>query len=164
LTTKSAGALSLGRGCQTGITDLTTVWQVSPRVRLLGTWTYGVTRVRSSSRPSLISFTGPLHSLDCRMGVLVLGSERFPFHCGVFYSEPRRVLSAPVRVHMPVQHLRDGSTRYHTFTTQLTPTHPIRRLEAVVETQLPCNLTLSASFSAHLSHKTHLAAVLCVKG
>jgi hypothetical protein len=149
LTTKSAGALSLGKGSVTSTYDLTTMWQPVNNLYFLNTLTYGRTQVCPSPELRLITPTAPLQTLEWRMGVMgqgTLGAER-SVNWGLFYSEPSRVVSAPVHLLFPVEHRRDGSIRYHEEDRHLRPDGKERRVEGVVSVPLASDLSVSTAVS-----------------
>jgi hypothetical protein len=149
LTTKSAGALSLGAGSITGTMDFTTLWQVSERISMVNTLVYGQTRPYRALHLSMLTPLAPIHTMEIRSGVMMkeMSIGSLPLNWGIFYSEPKRVVSARTQLTMPIEHCMDGSIRYEEKEVNLKPDAKERRFEAVAETSLASGLTLSTSFS-----------------
>jgi hypothetical protein len=149
LMTKSAGALSFGDGSVTSSCDLTTLWKVTDNFSIVNTLVCGYTQVRSLPKLLLITPTAPMRTMEWRMGIMskeTLGTEH-PINWGLFYCEPKRVVSAPVRLRLPVEHRIDGSIRYQEERTHLRPDAKERRIEGIIETPLPWGLRFSTAVS-----------------
>ncbi|MDR2417415.1 MAG: hypothetical protein LBD15_04645 [Holosporales bacterium] len=165
LTTRTAGAFTLGPGSVTSITDLTAFWEVSQQVCFVSTFVYGCTRVRTQSEQSLLTPTAPLHTLEWRAGMIVKGAINY----GIFYTEPRRVVSAPMWLKMPVEHCANGSIRYEERALNLRPNACERRVEAVMETPLFPSFLFSVAIGyihnrSHCANsKPHMTAAFSIK-
>jgi hypothetical protein len=140
LTSRAAGALSLGSGSITSLVDLTTFYEISPNLCFANMLVYGCTRVRTSSRGRLLTPLTPLQTVEWRTGLMMRGSVNW----GLFYTEPRCVVSALMRLKVPVEHCMDGTMRYEERTLNIRPNARERRLEAVIEAPFFSSFRFSA--------------------